>query len=215
MVVCENLGNLEKTIVARLNLGYCLMRMDDSDEAGVVLSQAASEAASIGAHGYVETANSFLGSLKQSSSDAQRRKRRRRKITRGSMMQVIRITFALLLLGVTACGSGEDDVARTSPEVLTEALASAEAGTTIHLEATTYAGSYQIPAGVTLQGIDGTVIAPPPGGLGISLVPGSDTQPTSLKAVRIESDGIGFHSAGSGHIAEDVYVHSLRVSLRC
>ena len=124
-------------------------------------------------------------------------------------MQVIRITFALLLLGVTACGSGEDDVARTSPEVLTEALASAEAGTTIHLEATTYAGSYQIPAGVTLQGIDGTVIAPPPGGLGISLVPGSDTQPTSLKAVRIESDGIGFHSAGSGHIAvEDVYVHS-------
>ena len=53
------------------------------------------------------------------------------------------------------------------------------------------------------------MIAPPPGALGISLVPGSDTQPTSLKAVRIESDGVGFHSAGSGHIAvEDVYVHS-------
>ena len=70
MVVCENRES-RKTIVARLNLGYCLMRMDDSDEAGVVLSQAATEAASIGAHGYVETANSFLGSLKQSSSDAQ------------------------------------------------------------------------------------------------------------------------------------------------
>ena len=76
-------------------------------------------------------------------------------------MQVIRITFAFCL--GSRHGSGEDDVARTSPEVLTEALASAEAGTTIHLEATTYAGSYQIPAGVTLQGIDGTVIAPPPG----------------------------------------------------
>ena len=63
------------------------------------------------------------------------------------MMQVIRLIFAFLLLGATACGSGEDDVARTSPEALTEALASAEAGTTIHLEATTYAGSYQIPPG--------------------------------------------------------------------
>ncbi|TVQ96665.1 MAG: hypothetical protein EA398_15755 [Deltaproteobacteria bacterium] len=119
---------------------------------------------------------------------------------------------ALLAMG---CGGGNgpdrDEGDRiTSAEALEEALASAIAGDRILLGAATLSGSFDVPAGVEIEGRDTVLVAA--GGSALRVTGGTSEQPTRVSGLTVRVDANGTASAGilavdgEALIIEDVVV---------
>ena len=87
---------------------------------------------------------------------------------------------------------------------LTGALSTASSGDVVRIGACRITGSFSVPSGVTLRGVDAdtSVIAVPTGGYGVTLHAGADT--AILRHLRIETDGrFGVFAAGTGSALVD------------
>jgi len=94
-----------------------------------------------------------------------------------------------------ACGDPADET--IDPSGLTAALEAASAGDVLTLGNTTYAGSYVLPAGVTLRGSGSTVIEGIDGSIALSVLPGSDSEPTVVESLTVQSGTHAIHARGS------------------
>ncbi|TVQ98009.1 MAG: hypothetical protein EA398_13810 [Deltaproteobacteria bacterium] len=96
--------------------------------------------------------------------------------------------LVLLLLWGSGCEGVTDEggTVGTAAE-LRDALAAASAGDTIQLAAGRYVGSFEVPAGVTLAGEEGAIIAAS-GGAGLRLAGGAPDVPTTLRGVTVRTE---------------------------
>jgi hypothetical protein len=110
------------------------------------------------------------------------------------------VTFAVGLFAA-ACNSGPGAPAA---DRLSRALNGAESGETVQLGAGSVTGSFEIPAGVVVEGSeDGqTTVVAPDGDPGLVLQPGPEGQPTTVRNVTVISQGgFGVVARGDGRVA--------------
>lgn len=104
------------------------------------------------------------------------------------------LSCAAALLG--GCGTDTCD-----PDGLAEALADAEPGDTVEVEACEVRGSFTVPAGVTLRGAGRgqTILVAGAGQVGVTLTPGSSA--AALRDVTVRSEGrAGVLARGAGSV---------------
>lgn len=108
------------------------------------------------------------------------------------------VALASCAIGTTGCDGGPCDAAS-----LAQALAEARPGETVVIGACRIAGSFAVPAGVTLRGVDGSVLASATDAAVVSLGEGS-----TLASVEVDVDhgGPGVLARDARVVVEDVEV---------
>lgn len=117
-----------------------------------------------------------------------------------------------MVLAALAFGCGGSTVSVSSATELTEALEGAAPGTVIRMAAGTYAGSFAVPAGVTLEGagVGLTEVVAPTELDGLRLTGGAETA-TRVRGLAIVVDGgMGVRARGGRISLDDVAIEGAR-----
>ena len=97
-----------------------------------------------------------------------------------------------------ACTTGEETC---DPQELQSRLDAAGPGETVRLGACEVVGPVEVPAGVRLEGTEGSVLVAPEGMAAALLRAGSPEQPVAIRRVSIRAEGlIGILARGAGPV---------------
>lgn len=120
------------------------------------------------------------------------------------MKRILSRPAAALALALAAC-AGEDEPApepsgldAADAAALTAALAAAVPGDTVRLTGAAYEGSFDVPAGVAVEGVSAPVVTAAGGAAFV--LEGGAAGPTALRGVEIRSGEVGVVATGGGTI---------------